>query len=293
MIIVRLLGGLGNQMFQYAFGRRLADGLGVPLKLDVTAFDTFYDKRRYELGGLCVAAELATAEEIARASQGRFPGLRARLRRVLAAIPPEPRTVIHERDYAFDPAMLRLPDGAYLDGYWQSERYFDAVAERLRRELVPCTPLHASAAGLAQRMSQGNSVSLHIRRGDYVHEPEVSSVHLTCDDAYYARCLAHIAAHVEAPQLYVFTDEPEWVREHMHFPFPATLVADTCRASDVEELWLMHFCRHHILANSSFSWWGAWLDARPNKLVLLPRRWFRDRGPEITASNVVPGWITL
>lgn len=293
MIIVRLLGGLGNQMFQYAFGRRLADSLGVPLKLDTTAFATFYTKRRYELGGWRIAEDFASQQEIDNAVRGRFPRLRAGAHRLVPSLPAQPRSLVRERGYAFDPAMLHLKDGAYLDGYWQSERYFDAATDRLRRELVPREPLPASAEALAARMSQGNSVSLHVRRGDYVHEPEVTRVHLTCDDAYYARCLSHIAAHVPDPQLYLFTDDPDWVREHMAFPLPATLVADACQVSDVQELWLMQCCRHHILANSSFSWWGAWLNPRPDKLVLTPERWFRDRGPEITAANRPAGWIAL
>ena len=292
MIIVQIVGGLGNQMFQYAFGRRLADGLGVPLKLDITPFRT-YDKRRYELGGLRIEQDFASDQEIAWARRDRFARVRSRAGRVFPSLASGPRRMVRERGFAFDPSRLGLLDGVYLEGYWQSERYFDAVTDRLRAEFVPRTPLRGRAAELAERMQHGDSVSLHVRRGDYVSEPSVSVIHLACDEAYYARCVQYLAPRLSAPRFYVFSDEPASARDNLRIPFPTTIVADHCRATDVDEMWLMSQCRHHVIANSSFSWWGAWLDSRPSKVVLMPRRWFRDREPADTADIRPPGWVAL
>ncbi|MEI6727382.1 MAG: alpha-1,2-fucosyltransferase [Actinomycetes bacterium] len=293
MIIVQIIGGLGNQMFQYAFGRRLADGLGVRLKLDVTPFATFYDKRRYILGGLRIEEDFASAHEIDVALHGRFPAARGRLRRVFPSLPSGSGRLGREKGFRFDSSMLELRDGAYLEGYWQSERYFDAVADRLRVEFMPRTPPSAAAAELARQMGRGESVSLHVRRGDYVSEPEVARIHQVCDETYYARCLEYLAPRLNDPHFYVFSDEPDWVREHLHVPFPTTIVADHYAATEVEDLWLMAQCRHHVIANSSFSWWGAWLDARQSKIVVMPRRWFNDREPEHSADIRPPGWVAL
>jgi hypothetical protein len=292
MIVVQVVGGLGNQMFQYAFGRRLADGLGVPLKLDITSFRT-YAKRRYELGGLCVEEEFASDREIARMHPSPLARARSRAARLFPSLAQGPGPIVRERAFSFDPSMLELRDGVYLEGYWQSERYFDAVADRLRVEFVPRMPLEGRAALLADEMRSGDSVSLHVRRGDYVSEPPVSQVHLVCDPDYYARCVRHMSERFDDARYYVFSDEPGWARDNLRLPRGTTIVADRCCATAVHEMWLMAQCRHHVIANSSFSWWGAWLDSRPSKVVLMPRRWFRDREPECTTDIRPSGWVAL
>jgi len=292
VIIVRIMGGLGNQMFQYAFGRRLADGLGVPLRLDITPFRV-RDKRRYELCDLRIEGAFASDREIARARLGRFARVRGPAGRVFPSLAPGPGRLVRERGFPFDPSMLGLRDGAYLEGYWQSERYFDTVADRLRADFVPRTPLRGRAAEMAEGMRHGDSVSLHVRRGDYVSEPSVSAVHLVCDEAYYVRCLEYLARRLVAPRFYVFSDEPAWARDNLRIPFPTTVVADCYDTTNIQDMWLMTHCRHHVIANSSFSWWGAWLDSRPSKVVLMPRRWFRDREPEYSADIRPKGWVAL
>ncbi len=292
MIIVQVIGGLGNQMFQYAFGRRLANGLGVPLKLDVTPFRT-YSKRRYELSGLGVDEDFASDREISRALRGRFPRVRSQIGAVLPSLAPGPGHLVHEPGFAFESSMLSLRDGAYLEGYWQSERYFDVVADRIRMEFVPKAPLRGRAAEIAEQMQQGDSVSWHVRRGEDVSEPSTSMIHLVCDEAYYASCLEYLAPHLRDPHFYVFSDEPAWLRDNLRIPFPTTIVADCCHTTAIEDMWLMAQCRHHVIANSSFSWWGAWLDPRPSKIVLMPRRWFRDQAPESTADIRPSGWVAL
>ena len=292
MIIVQIIGGLGNQMFQYALGRRLADGLDVHLKLDITPFRS-YALRRYSLCALNIREELATDREVARARAGRLPRVRKLLHRVLPSVPTESPRLVRERTRGFDPAILDAPDGSYLEGYWQSEKYFDVSAERLRVEFSPHSPLSGQDAAVAERMREGDAVSVHVRRGDYVSDPVTSKVHGVCDEAYYARCVDYLAERLEDPRFFVFSDEPEWARENLRIPFPTTVVDHNKGSLDFEDLRLMSICRHHIIANSSFSWWGAWLNPEPSKIVLMPQRWFFDREPEYAADIRPAGWVAL
>ena len=226
MIIAQILGGLGNQMFQYAFGRRLADGLGVPLKLDVTAFHTHYRLRRYGLDQLCIAEDLATAEEIRQATKVRCKTARRLLHRMFSSVRTGSQHVVQEKEYyVHDPAALDAPDGAYLAGYWQSEKYFATVAPRLRVEFRPRRPLTGQDADLATRIAEVESVSLHVRRGDYVLDPVAAARHDVCDERFYERCIAYLADRLHEPHFFLFSDDPEWTRENLHVPFPSTVVS--------------------------------------------------------------------
>ena len=277
MIIARLMGGIGNQMFQYAFGRRLADGLGVELRLDTAAYRRDA-KRSFMLDQWRADAVPASAAEVAALGGDRVQDDAGPLRSRLARLQGDPPAVVRERGFAFDPALIAVRDGSYVVGYWQSERYFAPAAERLRGEFVPRRELSPAAAALAGEMAAGESVSVHVRRGDYVHERRTARVHGVCDEAYYARCFRLLEERLAAPRLYIFSDEPAWVREHFAAPFPKVVVSSGGPGLEASELWLMSRCRHHVIANSSFSWWGAWLGRDPAGLVLLPRHWFRKDG---------------
>ena len=179
-----------------------------------------------------------------------------------------------------------------MEGYWQSEKYFSDVADTIRREFAITAPSDDRGRELAAQMAARQSVSVHIGRGDYVAEPRHSRVRSMCTPEYYARCVAHVAGLLPDPRLFLFSDDPEWVAANLDFGHPTTLVSTTQPRPAHEDLRLMSTCRHHIIANSSFSWWGAWLDRRPNKLVLAPRRWMND--PRVDDRDVVPpGWIRV
>ena len=292
MIIVQLIGGLGNQMFQYALGRSLADRLHVALKLDITPFRS-YKLRQYALWALNIREDLATDREVAQARARQRTTTFRRLRRAL--VPGERRTgrFVKEQGFAFDSAALDTPDGSYLEGYWQSEKYFSESRERLRVEFSVRSPISGVDAAIAERMKDGASVSLHVRRGDYTSNPNTARIFDVCDAAYFSRCIDYIADTVEDPRFFVFSDEPHWAAENLSIPFPTTVVGHNTAARNYEDLRLMSLCRHHVIANSSFSWWGAWLGADPSKVVLLPKRWFLDLDPEYTADIRPPGWIAL
>ncbi len=294
MFVVRLIGGLGNQMFQYAFARALARRRGLPVKLDASWYaksDFGSDApRQFMLEKFNIAGELATAEELRDARRPSRLAVLAQkaLRKLIGA------------NYGYDPRAFYARDGSYLEGFWQSERYFADMADEIRREFSLKAPLSQAAAAILKQIESADaahvqgteaeaSVSIHVRRGDFVTNKAVRSAFGTVDLAYYRAASRIVTRRVAAPRCFVFSDDIAWAKENLKYGGPAVYVSRP-GISDVEELILMSRCRHHILANSSFSWWGAWLDPRPDKIVVAPRRWFRDW--RFRTSGIVPeGWV--
>ena len=288
MIIVRLIGGLGNQMFQYAAGRRLAHVLGVELKLDIAGFEN-YKLRTYSLGNFNIQENFASAEEV-----GALRTLkRGMVERVLAKVLHKRSTHIRQKHFHFDPAIPTLADGVYLDGYWQSEKYFADIAEIIRREFTVKFPQTGKNRDLAEMIASRESVSFHVRRGDYVSNPKMKQEHGTCEPDYYSRCVEQLTRTVKGPHFFVFSDDPEWSRDNLKQPYPTTFVGHNKTDKDYEDLRLMSQCRHHIIANSSFSWWGAWLNPRKDKMVFAPRQWFAEeqQASKKTDDLLAATWI--
>lgn len=290
MIIVKLMGGLGNQMFQYAAGRRLAWVSGVPLKLDLGWFQApapGTTPREYALRPFALAAEIASADEIARLAPRR-----ELFGKLVARCLPLRTSYLPERHYHFDPALLVPRKNAYLDGYWQSEKYFCDIRDTICSDFTLQEPPQGKNRDLVERLAEPGlaSVSLHVRRGDYLTSPSASSVHGSCSPQYYARAVAALAARVERPHFFLFSDEPEWVRDNFPLDHPCTIVAHNPPEKGHEDLRLMTLCRHHITANSSFSWWGAWLCRNRDKIVIAPANWFT--GASYDTGDLIPATWT-
>ena len=276
-MIVRLMGGLGNQLFQYATGRALAHRHGVPLKLDRADLGRGRH-REYALGPFRVAAEFATAEEVARAYPRTLVGCG---RRWLERLLPPPRRRYYREPKTRHQALVPLGPDVYLHGYWQTERNFESIAPLLRQELTLGDEHALTELPLARLMEGDDSVSLHVRRGDYVSVARSATAHGTCPPEYYRAALVAIRASVPHPRVFAFSDDPDWVRAELRLDARAIHVSGS-GLSAAQELVLMSRCRHHVIANSTFSWWGAWLDARPGALVIAPQRWSsrQDRPPD-------------
>lgn len=287
MISVRLAGGLGNQMFQYACGRALARRSGHELVLDTTLLHRpeLTMPRPYGLGVFRLAARLATPAELAEQ-----PSALERLKARLGLRVASGWNLLNEPHFHFTPGLFPAQfQRLALLGFWQSEKYFCDHADIIRRDFS-LRPEHAVRldTALLERMRSAASISLHIRRGDYVTDASTSHIHGVCPPDYYRRAATQLAAQVRAPEFFVFTDDPAWARENLKLDFPQHLVSDGSW-QDFEELILMSHCRHHIIANSSFSWWGAWLDPRPDKLVCAPKAWFQH-SPNDTRDLVPAAW---
>ncbi len=291
MVIVRLTGGLGNQLFQYALGRRMAYSNGCPLKLDVSVFAN--DVRSYRLHHFNTVQQFASNAEIRRLAGAPGKGVAGRIvRRIRRQFSLQPRRVVTERGHRFDPQVLSRKGAIYLDGYWQSEKYFADIDHVLRKELTLKAASDPTSCAVSDAINRCESVSLHIRRGDYASNPVYNQFHGLCRVEYYDRAVEQIAAAVEKPHFFVFSDDPDWARLNLRLDYAITFVDHNREDRDYEDMRLMSQCNHHIIANSSFSWWGAWLCCNPDKIVIAPKKWFNDPTVD-TADLIRESWTRI
>lgn len=280
MIIVKLIGGLGNQMFQYAAGRRSANINNTELKLDITGYQNQegITPRKYALNIYNIKEDFADIEEI-----NNFKGINQNLLKIfirkLAKFtkPYFQQSYVVQRFFQFDPNILKVKDGTYLQGHWASERYFKDIENIIREEFTFKKKPDEINKNLINKMTCSNSVSIHIRRGDYVLDEKTNKHHGVCNLDYYLDAVDFIVKRVKNPYFYIFSDDPGWVKQNLKINYPNIVVDHNFRKKDYEDIRLMSNCKHNIIANSSFSWWGAWLNNNKKKIVVAPKRWFNDR----------------
>lgn len=300
MIIVRLIGGLGNQLFQYAIGRNLAERNSTLLKLDLSGYEE-YKLQRYGLHYFKIWEHIASLEEIAtfrKKKTNYFSKLSSKVIRILgySQYPTSSfyreSTYVKENEASFDPSVLERTGNIYLEGYWQSERYFSGIREILLREYVIKHDPNYLNKQLSEQISKYDSVSLHIRRGDYVSDPITNKIHGICSNDYYESAIQKITQRVPSCHFFIFSDDPIWVRKNFMIAYPFTIIDHNDASGNFEDLRLMSKCKHNIIANSSFSWWGAWLNRNPEKIVIAPGRWFND--PGLDSNSLIPdSWIKV
>ena len=279
MIITRLHGRLGNQMFQYAAARALALRSDVPVAVDART-------ARYRGEGV-----LTRVFDLPLSEPDTLPPSRheAPLRYVSWRYLRRPPVLRRERGLGYNPEIENWRDGSYLHGYWQSERYFSDVAETIRKDFTfPAIP-DPENAEMAARIGDTLSIALHVRRGDYV----ALEAHALCDQAYYGEALKRVLKGLEAdPTVFVFSDDPGWARENLELPCTKVVVDHNGPERDFEDMRLMSLCDHNVIANSSFSWWAAWLNRNEHKRVAAPTRWFGN--PSMHNPDILPeGWMRI
>jgi hypothetical protein len=306
VITISILGGLGNQMFQYAAAKALACRHNVELVLDESSFRT-YALRPFLLDRLQIPETDATIgkrslNEPMRAKNFAVMQWRNRADRVLTRLGlaqlPKARGVYSEPYFHFDPDFFALGDSISLFGYFQSECYFSDIADKLRHYFQPRDRLGPQAQAIANAIAHSEMpVSVHIRRGDYVQSAETARVHGLLSVAYYTKALDVLKGALASPiTVFVFSDDPADAEAVLDFIPRDNLVhvrGDPDRPW--EDMALMARCRHHVIANSSFSWWGAWLNTSADKIVIAPREWFtpgelRQRN---TCDLYPGGWILV
>jgi len=262
-------------MFQYAAGCELAERLGSRLVLDISAFKNYTLHQGFELNRLFeMTPAIATTKDL-RCLLGwqHSPILRSLLSRRRLATLRSPRFIL-EPHFHFWNGFDELGDDIYLVGYWQSEKYFKSVIAQIREAFRFRLPLEGQNIELAARISQTQAVSLHVRRGDYASNLKTKAVHGLCSLDYYRAAVAHVVRKVDKPEFFIFSDDINWVRTNLQLDFPHNFVEHNKEASSYIDMQLMSLCRHHVIANSSFSWWGAWLNPSLEKIVVVPRLWF-------------------
>lgn len=291
-IYISLIGGLGNQMFQYAAGRALSLRRQTDLRLDVSGFADYHLHQGFELKRVFACpAKLATEAEV-HSLLGWQSGPLAR--RILAkpafSALRRPELVI-EPHFSYWPEFENVPDNSYLAGYWQSDKYFTRYESEIRAEFAFQPLLDARSAELAAEIGHVNAVSLHVRRGDYVSDSKTLAVHGLCSPGYYSAAMDYLSERIDSPFFFVFSDDVCWARENLRMNFPCRFVDHNHGARSFVDMHLMSMCKHHIIANSSFSWWGAWLNPSRGKIVVAPRQWFANDTP--TSDLIPPGWVRL
>ena len=272
MITVNIKGGLGNQMFQYACGRALA--LRNYDRLTLARDERKGDATRpFSLTNFNIKAAMARGHRVF------FSKLKERLK----------QKITKEFNVNFNPKILTLSCRVYLDGYFQSEQYFKDYERDIREDFALKVPLQGTKAVLAEMIKNDQqAVSLHVRRGDYLSHPDFGGV---VDKEYYERAAKYILNKIPQAKFYVFSDDIGWCQKELSFLKDATYISNP-ELKDFEEMFLMSLSKHHIIANSSFSWWGAWLNADPRKIVLVPSRW-SNLNEEWYRDIIPSSWIRL
>jgi|GEM_PF-286825 len=266
MLVSWIFDGLGNQLFQYAFARKHSLKLGTRLKLDNSAFRKRVN-RKFMLDRFFIEADIASDDEAAAAKRS---------------------GIIKEHGAHHYEAEVVVPDNHYIKGYWQSWRYFSDIEEYLRRELQPKSISPRAGQWQMAIGSATYSVSMHIRRGDYISDPLVTRMYGILPMKYYQDCLERLSQNVKNFTVFIFSDDANWVKSHIALSENVQVVEGT---NAVEDLFLISCCNAHIVSNSTFSWWGAWLDGRKDKMVFVPDPWFRV--PVQNSELIPPEWIKV
>ncbi len=297
MVTVFLRGGLGNQMFQYACGLNLARRNGTELVLDtVHVNDRFprphFTYRTFDLDEVFALTPRFTA--LSRAAQAvPLPGVWLGMDLFMMNVRERfagAHIVYEDERKGFDPAIFSARGNIILYGRWESEKYFADAADSVRAAFRFRRPLEGAAAEAAKAIRATNSVSLHVRRGDFAaNKIELAAA----DGSYYEKAIAHIASRVRNPHFFIFSDDIAWCRGNIPLQYPATyLDAASAGPHNGSHLHLMSLCKHHIIANSTFSWWGAWLGVGSEKMVIAPKRW--PQFSPAAEKDIIPAhWVAL
>ncbi len=269
MIIVNLKGGLGNQMFQYALGRKLAIQNKDVLKLDTSGLDRANKVgdiyRPFALGSFDIQDMIATPTEV---RSLKYPnGLLSKGARWFRF------KILRQTHVGWEPRVLNKKGDLYLDGFWQSPKYFEDIRKIILKDFSLKVSFSSSAQKYVDMMQEGIAISLHLRRGDYINNKKVLKAYGVCSFEYYKKAIAEISSQVTNPVYFVFSDDIQWVKENLSIDGRVIYVTGS-DITDVEEVILMSKCSHNIIANSSFSWWGAWLNQNKGKIVVAPKPWF-------------------
>lgn len=324
MIIIRISGGIGNQLFQYAMGRALSlqndgfDNAGgkMPtssLKLDIHFYglgiepDRSFKLTHFNIPGISDIIATPTDFKKAGIPDPSRQDICSKMRRALlrqseSRKPLAERKIILEPKFGFCPEITGVKGDHYLSGVWQSEKYFAGYAEQIRKDLELSAPLSKAAGEMAEKIDSAGagSISMHIRRGDQVKDPKLLKKHGDLDIDYYGRAVGYISGKIAmkaSPHLFIFSDDIEWCKQNVMLndsagsPLTTTYVS-AANIPDYEELVLMSICKNNIIAKSSFSWWGAWLNRNPDKIVVVPKQRFGSETGE--PDDLIPtSWIKL
>jgi hypothetical protein len=297
MIIISLFGGLGNQMFQYACGKAVAAKLGVELKLDVSYLIDRTQRenftfRNYELAVFNISEEIANVNEVRDYipnlwKSSKFQQLAYKIIRLYNGN----NYYFEKLKFQFESRIATVKDNSYLYGYFQTEKYFLPFKKEIIDAFQLKSDVDSVNRNLIDKIKTENSISIHIRRGDY----QLSPFNLLEIDSYYRLAIEYIQREVESPKFYIFTNDYDWTETNFaQFDIDKTIVKHNQGEKSFMDMILMSNCKHSICANSSFSWWGAWLNQNLEKIIITPKQWFKTTNGEQAINDLVPEtWIKI
>lgn len=290
MIVSEILGGLGNQMFQYAVGLSLATKLDADFRLDKTKFKG-YKAHKFGLDTLRLPIEFVNPADyfLLERSNSTTRNIKEFVKSRKSNKPVI--KVYREQGFGYAPGVLASEGNLYLTGYFQSEKYFLSIRDNLLAAFKP-KKISKDAKAMAERIAkEKNSVSLHVRRGDYVSNPDANQYHGTKGMDYYSAALVRVEKSQKHNTIFIFSDDITWCKKNLKLKAKKVVWVDG-NNSPIEDIYLMSLCKSNIIANSTFSWWGAWLNNNPKKVVVAPKVWFSD--PNIDTSDLIPAsWVRL
>lgn len=296
MIIVKLVGGHSNQLFQYAAARRLSHHLGSKLCMDLSWFKEEVpqgDTRRfYELDVYSIEQNLIGSNKFALVHDD-AANLKTKIYPITKGFFKPRIKLYREPSHRFDKHVLKLPDNTYLDGFWQNEKYFIDIRPTLLKELEPTNALTSKNKQYLKDIRSSNAIAIHVRRGDYVDNIMANKFHGVMPTQYYYAALKYLKTRAVAKKLklFIFSNDIKWCQKNLQFSDPTVFVEGNKKGSD--DMRLMKHCKHNVLANSSFSWWGAWLNENPTKIVIAPKQWFQDKKANAETEIIPKSWIRL
>lgn len=296
MIVAQLRGGLGNQMFQYAFAKNIAATNKTQLILDTSylqsklPFKKWATPMQYELKIFNIKAALST--NFINSNLWLYPFAKAEY--IVKELWKKKRfQFVQEKQFNFDETLFKSGDDSFLIGNFQSESYFKNIAQELRNDFIFLPELDNKNQEWMTEIKSKNSVSIHIRRGDYLSIAKNAQKFISLPLEYYKNAISKIADQVTNPVFYIFSDDVQWVQQNLKLDFPTFFITNNhTPATAYIDMQLMSACKHHIIANSTFSWWGAWLNPNSDKIVIAPKQWFSDT--TINSKDICPlEWIKL
>ncbi|WP_321826402.1 alpha-1,2-fucosyltransferase [Maribacter dokdonensis] len=287
MIIATITDRLGNQLFQYATAKALAVRNKTKVKINTNFYDSNAQyKASYELDNFCIPQIFASKNDLYKYM---WPSDNI-IYRILRQI--YPKHTYFEKSNCYDNNIEKLGDKVALRGFWQSYKYFDSIRPILIKEFKIKNTLNELNQSLATDIKKTNSVSLHIRRGDYVANQNFNNLYGTCSLEYYQTAIQIISNQVEHITIFCFSDDIPWVKKNLNIDIPCIFIDHNVGDKSYLDIHLMSLCKHNIIANSSFSWWGAWLNQNNEKIVIAPKKWYNDTTKN-TKDLCPPNWLRI